>query len=408
MFARRFPSKLVRKFSGHRNIAILGIETSCDDTGAAVVDGEGRVLGEALHSQQSVHTKYGGIIPPLAQDMHRENIEEVVKKAVKLSGMEVRDVDAIAVTNRPGLPLSLLVGLRYAKHLARSHGKPLIPIHHMEAHALTARMTSRVDFPYLCLLASGGHCQLVLVKSVTEYFLLGETIDDAPGEALDKIARRLNIHNLPEYRRLSGGAAIEAAARKSESPQSFPFPLPLAQMRDCQFSFAGLKNSARRCILAGEKEFQVNPGDVMPHFEDFCAGFLRGITKHICHRTQRAMHYCEEEGLIDANGKKSIVFGGGVACNDFIFEALSQLGTNLGYETFRPEKRYCTDNGVMIAWNGVERFRENSAVTEDIDSVDIVAKCSLGTSLVSAVQERKMPCQWVKIPLLKVPQSSER
>lgn len=289
--------------------------------------------------------------------MHRENIEGVVEKCIERSGVEIRDLAAIAVTNRPGLPLSLLIGLRYAKYLARSHSKPLIPIHHMEAHALTARLTSQVDFPFLCLLASGGHCQLVLVKSLGEFFLLGETIDDAPGEALDKTARQINIHNLPEYQSMSGGAAIEDAARKASNPQRFDFPLPLSSLRDCQFSFAGLKNSARRQILASQENNQVGPGEMIPHFEDFCAGFLRAITRHLCHRTQRAMEFCEKEGLIEADGKKSLVFGGGVACNDFVFEALSQLGSLMGYETYRPLKKLCTDNGVMIAWNGVERLR---------------------------------------------------
>ncbi|GAB0087710.1 Probable tRNA N6-adenosine threonylcarbamoyltransferase, mitochondrial [Sergentomyia squamirostris] len=403
MFLKRFPRQFLRHcHSERREFIILGIETSCDDTGAAVVDGNGQILGEALHSQHSVHLKYGGIIPPLAQDMHRENIEGVVGACLNTSGVAIRDVDAIAVTNRPGLPLSLLIGLRYAKYLARNHKKPLIPIHHMEAHALTARITNQVEFPFLCLLASGGHCQLTLVKSLNDFYLLGESIDDAPGEAFDKIARQLNIHNLPEYAKLSGGAAIETAARRAQHHQQFDFPLPLARLRDCQFSFAGLKNSARRSILAAEKEFLVGPGEIIPNFEDFCLGFLRASTRHICHRTQRAMEFCEREGLLDSSsGEKNLVFGGGVACNDFIFEAISQLGELMGYRTFRPEKKYCTDNGVMIAWNGVERFRENLGITEDIDSLDIVPKCRLGESLVEVVKERNIACKWAKIPLLR-------
>uniref|UniRef100_A0A1B0ESJ6 N(6)-L-threonylcarbamoyladenine synthase n=1 Tax=Lutzomyia longipalpis TaxID=7200 RepID=A0A1B0ESJ6_LUTLO len=312
MFLQRVARKFLRRnYSKKENFLILGIETSCDDTGAAILDSNGRILGEALHSQLSVHLKNGGIIPPLAQDMHRENIVSVVNNALTSAGVAVKDVDAIAVTNRPGLPLSLLIGLRYGKHLARNQGKPLIPIHHMEAHALTVRMTTPVAFPFICLLASGGHCQLSLVKSLSEFYLLGESMDDAPGEAFDKIARQMNIHNHPDYRSMSGGAAIEAAARKAENPGRFEFPLPLAHMRDCQFSFSGLKNSARRHILAHEKEFQVGPGEVIPYFEDFCSGFLRAITRHLCHRTQRAMEFCEREGLVDENGIKSLVFGGG-------------------------------------------------------------------------------------------------
>uniref|UniRef100_A0A1B0D067 N(6)-L-threonylcarbamoyladenine synthase n=1 Tax=Phlebotomus papatasi TaxID=29031 RepID=A0A1B0D067_PHLPP len=401
LLLRQIRRNCVRNFSKSDNFLILGIETSCDDTGAAILDARGTILGEALHSQQSVHLKYGGIIPPLAQEMHRENIEGVVEKCIERSGVEIRDLAAIAVTNRPGLPLSLLIGLRYAKYLARSHSKPLIPIHHMEAHALTARLTSQVDFPFLCLLASGGHCQLVLVKSLGEFILLGETIDDAPGEALDKTARQINIHNLPEYQSMSGGAAIEDAARKSSNPHRFDFPLPLSSLRDCQFSFAGLKNSARRQILASQANNEVGPGEMIPHFEDFCAGFLRAITRHLCHRTQRAIEFCEKEGLIEADGKKSLVFGGGVACNDYVFEALSQLGSLMGYETYRPEKKFCTDNGVMIAWNGVERFREDLGIVDDIDSVDIEPKCTLGSSLIEEVKQKHLACKWAKIPLLR-------
>lgn len=153
-----------------------------------------------------------------------------------------------------GLPLSLLVGLRYAKYLARKYQKPIMPIHHMEAHALMARMTHKVPFPFLCILVSGGHSLLTLVKSTSQFYLLGETLDDAPGEAFDKIARRLKLRNLPQYAWLSGGRAIEQAAMLSNNPRKYDFPLPLSHYRDCQFSFAGLKNTATRHIVQQEKE----------------------------------------------------------------------------------------------------------------------------------------------------------
>lgn len=150
--------------------------------------------------------------------------------------------------------MSLEIGLRYAKYLCRKFSKPLIPIHHMEAHALTARLGENIPFPYMCLLISGGHCQLVIVKGVDKFYLLGESIDDAPGEAFDKIARRLKLQNLPEFDGMSGGRAIEVAASQSEDPTKFDFPLPLARYRDCQFSFAGLKNNAQRLISKLEQE----------------------------------------------------------------------------------------------------------------------------------------------------------
>lgn len=177
---------------------ILGIETSCDDTGAAIVDGNGTLFGEHLHSQQSTHLQYGGIIPPIAQDLHRKNIENVVCETLRKSNFGFSDLDAFAVTNRPGLPLSLLVGVRYTKHLARKHSKPIIPVHHMEAHALMARMENRINYPFLTLLCSGGHCLLAFVKSYNDFYLLGETLDDAPGEAFDKVCisvNRLNAFN---------------------------------------------------------------------------------------------------------------------------------------------------------------------------------------------------------------------
>uniref|UniRef100_A0A182RKV9 N(6)-L-threonylcarbamoyladenine synthase n=1 Tax=Anopheles funestus TaxID=62324 RepID=A0A182RKV9_ANOFN len=241
-----------RHFSARSSPLVLGIETSCDDTGAALVTGTGKVLGEYIHSQQSSHLRFGGIIPPVAQDIHRANIENVVNKTFQLANISPNDIDAVAVTNRPGLPLSLIVGMRYAKHIARTYDKPLIPIHHMQAHALMARMNSTIRYPFLCLLVSGGHSLLVFVESTARFRLLGETLDDAPGEALDKIARRLKLRNVAEYAQMSGGQAIEVAAQKATNTAAYEFPLPLSKYRDCQFSFAGLKNTATRHILERE------------------------------------------------------------------------------------------------------------------------------------------------------------
>lgn len=405
---------------------ILGIETSCDDTGAALVDGSGRVLGECLNSQQNTHLRYfanmqspqdtitckclhryGGIIPPIAQDLHRQHIERVVAGALQPSAHHrqytVADVDAIAVTNRPGLTLSLLVGLRYAKHLARTHSKPLIPVHHMEAHATMVRLGQpAVRYPFICLLASGGHCLLAYVGDAGDFRLLGESLDDAPGEAFDKIARRLRLRLLPEFEWQSGGRAVELAARQSTQPERFPFPLPLARQRNCQFSFAGIKNNAKRHIEQAERDGQLQPDTVMPHYADFCAGLLRGVTRHICHRTQRAIEYCEQRGWFDgADAQRRIVFSGGVACNDFIFDAVRELGAEFGYECSRPEPKHCTDNGLMIAWNGVEQWRREGqpAVIDAgrIDTIGTQPKCALGLNMVKDVEEASIACKWVKL-----------
>lgn len=370
---------------------VLGIETSCDDSGAAIVSSNGHVLGECIHSQQNSHLKFGGIIPPVAQDFHRMHIDNVVQQTFQRANMDCSQVDAIAVTNRPGLPLSLLVGLRYAKYLARKYQKPIIPIHHMEAHALMARMTNKVTFPFLCILISGGHSLLALVKNTRQFYLLGETLDDAPGEAFDKIARRLKLRNLPDYAWVSGGQAVEQAARLSNDPKKFDFPLPLSHYRDCQFSFAGLKNTATRHIWQQEKELDLAPDAVLPSYPDICAGLLNAAARHIAQRTQRAIRFCEKEQLIQPNDARFLVVSGGVASNDTIFEVVANMAKSFGFETVRPKRQHCTDNGIMIAWNGIEKMLTDQDVTMDYASVDIVGKRKLGISLIEKVKSSNIP-----------------
>uniref|UniRef100_A0AAG5DAC0 N(6)-L-threonylcarbamoyladenine synthase n=1 Tax=Anopheles atroparvus TaxID=41427 RepID=A0AAG5DAC0_ANOAO len=393
-----------RRHSSNTSPIVLGIETSCDDTGAALITGDGKVLGEYIHSQQNSHLRFGGIIPPVAQDIHRANIENVVLKTFELAKLTPKDVDAVAVTNRPGLPLSLIIGMRYAKHLARTYDKPLIPIHHMQAHALMARMSATIPFPFLCLLVSGGHSLLVFVEGTARFRLLGETLDDAPGEALDKIARRLKLRNIAQYARMSGGQAIEEAAHAAPSDTSaYDFPLPLAKYRDCQFSFAGLKNTATRHILERESTLNLAPDELLPDYESFCACFLKGVTRHMLHRTQRAIEYCERFKLFTSeNQQRSLVISGGVACNDVIFGALSTMAGQFGYGTYRPPKKYCTDNGTMIAWNGVEKLAAQDTVdmTKDYGTVDISGKCPIGESLIDEVKAANIACKWAKVDIL--------
>lgn len=389
-FTTLFSNRIVwRRSSQLARPILLGIETSCDDSGAAIVSRNGTVIGEFVHSQQNNHLKFGGIIPPVAQEFHRDHIETVVQRTLDQAGMSCSALDGIAVTNRPGLPLSLLVGVRYAKHLGRKFNKPIIPIHHMEAHALMARMTNQVPFPFICILISGGHSLLTFVKSTKEFYLLGKTLDDAPGEAFDKIARRLKLRNLPEYAWMSGGRAIEVAAASSTNMTKYDFPLPLSHYRDCQFSFAGLKNTATRHILQQESQLNLAPDAVLPDFNDLCAAFLNASAKHIAQRTLRAIRFCEKQSLIRPGDPKTLVVSGGVACNDFIFQIVSKMAESVGYATVRPLKRHCTDNGVMIAWNGVEKFRQD--IVYDYDSVDIVGKTPLGVSLIDMVKDANIP-----------------
>lgn len=320
--------------------------------------------------------------------------------------MSIDDVDAIAVTTRPGLTLSLLVGLRYAKHLCRKYSKPLIPIHHMQAHALTARVEHPIEYPFLCLLASGGHCLLTFVKSTSDFIILGEAIDDAPGECFDKVAREMQLKNLPQFAECNGGLAIEVAARSARDPSRYEFPLPLARDRNCQFSFSGMKTAAQRLIATLRKEQNLRPDEVIMHYEDFCASFLQSITKQIVRRTQRAMVFCDREGLWgNTERRRPLVFSGGVACNDFIFTALHQLCQPMGYEAFRPSKQFCMDNGIMIAWNGIERWRNGSEefMHLDLDSIRAEPKEPIGESYVKKLASANIKCDWVPIPILKRP-----
>lgn len=202
---------------------VLGIETSCDDTGAAIVDEFGNVCGDVLYSQLQFHLDNGGIIPHLAKSLHENQINHVINKTLEKSGLNLQDISAIATTVKPGLLHSLLVGFKHSKILIEKYKKPFIPIHHMEAHALVVRMTELVNFPFLVLLASGGHCQIAVVKEVDKFLLLGNCLDNPPGEALDKIARRLKLKNLPECSSMYGGEAIEYLA-KSGNPNAYDIP----------------------------------------------------------------------------------------------------------------------------------------------------------------------------------------
>lgn len=323
---------------------------------------------------------------------------------MRVSEIDFRDLSAIAVTNRPGLPLSLKIGLRYAKHLCRKHGKPLIPIHHMQAHALTVRISKVVEFPFLCLLISGGHSLLTYAKSVSEFSLLGESMDDAPGELFDKIARDLKLRNLAEFQHLSGGAAIEKAAGMSNNSEKFAYPLPLARYRDCQFSFSGLKNSARRHLIDMERKFGVAADEVIPCYADYSAAVMRAVTRHICHRTQRAIEFCETDAdFFPTGSKRTLVISGGVACNNFIYNALNEMTAQFGFEAVRPHSRHCTDNGVMIAWNGVEKFEAGLDLIAETNfqQIKVDKREPLGVSLIDLVKSRHIACKWAKIRSLE-------
>ncbi|CAB3243062.1 unnamed protein product [Arctia plantaginis] len=283
----------------------------------------------------------------MAHELHRDNIEEVVTETLHKASKTVKDVDAIAVTTKPGLLGSLQVGVKYAKHLAKLNNKPLIPIHHMEAHALIARMHQKLTFPFLVLLISGGHCLLTLVKDVEDFYLLGKGLDNAPGEVFDKVARRMKLKNMSEYSKICGGRAVELAALQATNPEVFEFPLPLLKYRDCNFSFSGLKDSLVRKLIKKEMEHQIA--------------------------------------------------GCGVACNDFIFKSIELLAENTKYKAFRPPPRLCTDNGVMIAWNGLEKLQNHYAPKTDISLKEIDPTAPLGKCLIDEVKKAHIKIKRIRL-----------
>ncbi|XP_031789503.1 probable tRNA N6-adenosine threonylcarbamoyltransferase, mitochondrial isoform X3 [Nasonia vitripennis] len=339
-----------------RPAVILGIETSCDDTGIAIVDSTGKVLGEAHNSQITFHLPLGGINPPNARALHLQNIQSVYEECLRSADLKLSDVDAIAVTVEPGLPLSLIVGRDFALNLSRVADKPLIPIHHMKAHALTARMTQ-------------------------------------------KVARRLKLMNILEYSEISGGEAIELAARKADNPDQFNFPGILMSYRDCNFSFSGLKNIARRHIMDQEETHNIKLDAIIPDVNNLCAGFLISMTRHLCHRAQRAMEFVLKKELFPEDNRTFVV-SGGVASNNFIANALNKVCQETEFRFVRPPPRLCSDNGIMIAWNGVEKYLTNSGVLRDrneIDKVDIAHRSPIGEDWRKIVLDEGIKRKWVKL-----------
>lgn len=365
-----------RKASTEFRRLVLGIETSCDDTCAAVVDCAGHVLGDAHHSQTSVSVAAGGVHPVHSSCIHKQYINEVVQTALARAHVLPKGLDAVAVTVKPGMPLSLEVGLEYAKQLAKREGLPLIPIHHMEAHALTIRMIQEVQFPFLVCLVSGGHCLLAVARDVSDFLLLGTATDGSPGEAYDKVARRLKLKTLPQCEGLSGGAMIELMA-KGGDPDKFFTPNVMPHVKSCNFSFAGLKSTYLNYIEEAEKQQGVVASHVISNVSDLCASFQYAILKHLARPLQRALTFCEMKGLLSADSKM-VVLSGGVACNSYLRDGLQKVCETHNCQLISPPPHLCTDNGIMIAWNGVEKLLLHQDLTHDHDSVVYSPKSPLG------------------------------
>jgi len=321
---------------------VLGIETSCDETAAAVVerraDGSGRIRSDVILSQISDHAAFGGVVPEIAARAHVEALDGVIAAAMREADVEFSGLDAVAATAGPGLIGGVIVGLTTAKAIALAAGKPLVAVNHLEGHALTARLTDGVPFPYLLLLVSGGHTQFLAVDGVARYRRLGTTIDDALGEAFDKAAKLLGLP-------YPGGPAIEAAARRGDGAR-FALPRPLAGKPGADFSLSGLKTALR---LAAEAIAPLSEEDV----DDLAASFQAAVVDIVRDRAAHAMLMFEASSPLSAG---VLVIAGGVAANQAIRAALAEATAQHGFRLVAPPARLCADNGVMIAWAGAERL----------------------------------------------------
>jgi N6-L-threonylcarbamoyladenine synthase len=324
---------------------VLGLESSCDETAVALVRDDRTIIASRIASQDEAHRPFGGVVPELAARAHVDRLSPMVVEVLDDAGLTLADVDAIAATAGPGLIGGVMVGLVTGKALAWAAGKPLIAVNHLEGHALSPRLAEpELAFPYLLLLVSGGHCQLLAVDGVGRYRRLATTIDDAIGEAFDKTAKVLGLG-------FPGGPAVERAARSGD-PRRFPLPRPLTGSDEPHFSFAGLKSAVLR-------QWQALPSQDDQARADMAAAFQAAATDCLLDRTARAL----------ARADGALVVAGGVASNLHIRAALAGLAADHGRAFVAPPLWLCTDNAAMIAWAGVERFRQG-----DVDGLDAPAR----------------------------------
>ena len=330
---------------------VLGIETTCDETAAAVVErdaaGRGRILSNVVLSQTDEHAAFGGVVPEIAARAHVEAVDHVVAKAMADAGIGFADLDGIAAAAGPGLIGGVIVGLTTAKAIALVHDTPLIAVNHLEAHALTPRLTDALAFPYCLFLASGGHTQIVAVTGVGDYVRLGTTVDDAMGEAFDKVAKMLGLP-------YPGGPQVERAARSGD-PARFAFPRPMLGRSDANFSLSGLKTAVRNEVgrLDRLEDRDIN---------DLCASFQAAALESTADRLSVGLKLFHER----FGTPQALVAAGGVAANQAIRAALQEVAEKAGTRLIIPPPALCTDNGAMIAWAGAERLA--LGLTDDMDA----------------------------------------
>ena len=336
---------------------VLGIESSCDETAAAIVNDKKEILSSVVLTQIE-HKNFGGVVPEIATRSHLELIDEIIEETFKKAKLKPSDIDAVAVAGGPGLIGGVTVGVMAGKALSLALNKPFIAINHLEGHALTARLNSDVEYPYLLLLTSGGHCQILIVNEVGNFKRLGTTIDDAAGEAFDKVAKMLNLG-------YPGGPIVEKMASLGNENR-FILPRPLHNSPDCNLSFSGLKTAVRKIIESYAEDGKIEHAILRKQdIADICACFQKAATESLLHKLKKAISIFKSE----CQNGKHLVVAGGVAANTYLRSKLEDLAKSNNLIFAAPPIKFCTDNGVMIAWAGIERAQKGL-----FDSLDFKPK----------------------------------
>ncbi len=345
--------------SSGKHFLCLGIESSCDETSAAIVDSDKNILSHIIYSQIPEHQKYGGVVPELAARAHILAIDDVIKLTLERANKTIDDIDVVAATAGPGLIGGVLVGWMAATGIANATNKPLVAVNHLEGHALVPRLKATsagdsatnidVEFPYLLMLASGGHCQILLVHGVGKYELIGQTLDDSAGEAFDKVAKMLGLG-------YPGGPVVDKRAQLGDKKR-FVFPRPLCDKPGCDFSFSGIKTAARMLLD------KTSSSDINEEFiNDFCASFQMAVVDCITNRLNNALH----DKRVKSVKPGTLVVAGGVAKNSAIRNAMEELANKYNMQFAAPPMNLCTDNGAMIAWAGLENYKIGNIVKEPV------------------------------------------
>lgn len=338
---------------------VLGIETSCDETAVAVIADDKTIMANLVLSQLEEHKAFGGVVPEIAARAHMDHLDTLIKGAMQDAGISFKDLDGVAATCGPGLIGGVMVGMMAGKAIAAAHGLPFVAVNHLEAHALTPRLTNDLEFPYLLLLVSGGHTQILVAEDVGQYKQIGTTIDDALGECFDKAAKLMGLGH-------PGGPLVERAAAdckdKEAALKKFPLPVPMKGRKDCNFSFSGLKTAVRQHV-ENLPEGKLDYADVAA----LCYSFQETVAEVISDRCARAIDDFKKS--YPDMPKPAIVVSGGVAANKRIRAALQDLAYSKSLDFVAPPLNLCSDNGAMIAWTGIERLKKNMS-----DKLDVAAR----------------------------------